>query len=72
MDEGEIMFKQGNEYPTRFWECKCCGSLLVTLKRDDASRYQCPQCHIVKCTHDRMYVEITINEFCAAANITVY
>jgi len=63
------MFNQGDKHPRRFWTCECCGSLLVTLIQDDATKYQCPQCHIVQCEDGGKYVEISMDEFCNEANI---
>jgi len=60
--------KQGDKHPRRYWECECCSSLLVTLKQDDATRYQCPQCQISKCSAG-LYIEISIDKFCKEANI---
>lgn len=54
----------------RFWECECCGSMLVTLPQDDASRYQCPQCVTVKCSHGGRYVEVSAESFMKLAELT--
>lgn len=55
--------------PRRFWECECCGSLIVTVGQDDASRYQCPACFIVKCNHGGKYVEIDKTKFIGLAHL---
>ena len=52
----------------KYWECECCGSLLVTAYHDDATRYQCPQCHVSHCNQG-LYCEITVDAFCDKANI---
>lgn len=59
----------GDGCPQRYWECECCGSLLVTNKQDDASEYQCPQCARVKCEHGGRYVELSLSAFAKRANI---
>ncbi len=53
----------------KYWLCECCASLLVTNAQDDASRYKCPQCAIVKCDHGGLYKEISKDAFCATAKI---
>lgn len=54
---------------SRFWECECCSSLLVTAKQDDATDYQCPACHASRCDDGGNYTEITIEAFCNEAGI---
>lgn len=53
----------------RYWQCECCGSLIVTNIQDSAKGYQCPSCHISKCEHGGQYREIPLLEFCREANI---
>lgn len=53
----------------RYWECECCGSLLVTLPQDSASDYQCPQCHKSQCEHGGQYVEIDAGKFARQAGL---
>jgi predicted RNA-binding Zn-ribbon protein involved in translation (DUF1610 family) len=55
----------------RYWECTCCGSLMVTNPQDYASKYVCPQCRIVKCKDPGQYEEITQNAFCKKAAIPI-
>ena len=54
--------------PSRYWECECCGSLLATFN-DDATKYPCPQCTIVKCEHGGKYVEIDKVKFVEEADL---
>jgi hypothetical protein len=55
----------------RFWECECCGSLLVTLPQDSAEDYKCPQCRKVKCDHGGKYVEVSAEYFAREAGLVV-
>lgn len=55
--------------PHKYWECECCGSLLVTGPHDSAEDYQCPQCHKVMCDHGGKYVEISAEQFACGAGI---
>jgi DNA-directed RNA polymerase subunit M/transcription elongation factor TFIIS len=55
----------------RYWECECCGSLLVTLPQDSAELYKCPQCGKVKCDHGGRYAEVTADFFAKLAGLAV-
>ena len=54
----------------KFWICECCGSLIVTLPQDDATKYKCPACAIMKCDKGQ-YEEISIKEFYMKAAISL-
>lgn len=61
----------GNEVVSRrYWECRCCGQLIVTLAQDSAKDYQCPACKKVGCDHGGRFDEISIQRFCEEANIS--
>ena len=71
MNRQNELLGAGDGYPHRYWCCECCDSLLVTLKQDDATSYDCPQCKMVKCEYGGKYAEVTLQAFCALANIAV-
>ena len=52
----------------RFWECECCGCLIITLPQDDASQYECPACKISYCEDGGKFVEITEQNFIKEIN----
>lgn len=52
----------------KYWECECCGSLIVTNVQDSAEDYQCPQCIIMKCKQGK-YCEISKECFCKLSDI---
>jgi len=59
------------ERKRRYWECECCGSLLVTLPQDSAADYKCPQCKKVKCEHGGKYAEVSADYFAREAGLSV-
>ena len=63
--------KQGGQVDAkvrRFWECECCGCLIVTLPQDDALKYKCPACKISNCEDGGKFVEITKQNFIKEIN----
>lgn len=53
----------------RYWECECCGHLMVTQQNDDGSEYSCPQCTKSGCGQGAHYAEIDQATFKAEAGI---
>ncbi len=52
----------------RYWECKCCASLIVTNPQDSAEEYQCPQCLAMSCERGK-YVEVSREYFAESAEL---
>jgi len=53
----------------KFWECDCCTCIIVIASKDDASKYECPQCKIAKCSEPGVFVEITKEAFMKEAGL---
>lgn len=63
-------YKMSKEMNMRFWECECCGLLLVTYPQDSATDHKCAQCDIAKCEHGGKYMEVTAAYFAKQTGIT--
>ena len=70
--EDVLVMQQVRALQSKFWECECCGSLIVTNHQDDAGEYICSQCNKAGCEHGGQYQEITIERFCKEAGIDSY
>ena len=53
----------------KFWECDCCSCIIVVSSKDDASKYDCPQCKVAKCSEPGVFTEITKEQFLKEAGL---
>jgi hypothetical protein len=51
-------------YRVKFWECDCCGQVLVTQgNNNNVDKYKCPACEYVKCSEGGKFEEISKEDF---------